>query len=889
MVFVGREAELDLLMREVVLAVETSSGRSVFVAGLPGAGKSTLVGEFLDRLGSERPGLAIARGRCLQTFGAADPYLPFVDALRDLADEDTQGFIRRETMAEMITELAPYWLSVVPLVGGILSAGFATAAKMRGQSKSDVAPSREALFVQYLELIKQLARQAPLVLFFDDLHWADQSSIALLNHVSRGIEKLPVVIVGTLRSDEVALEKHPIADVIRELEREDLAKRIDVGDVGGSALKALLAAQFEGEVSEPLQRWMVETAGGNPLFICELARLLKQSEAVVQERGEWFLTDAARELEVPRSAEAVIEKRIERLEPESLRLLQYASIEGNDFNSTVLARLLEEDELEVLDALEKIERRHQLVGTSGEVELPDGDVATSLRFSHALVQTVLYRQVVGKRRLLLHRKCAEILESLFADDLGPVVSKLARHFHQGRVGASAYRYACMAAEAARGVYAHWEAEELFRIALEHSPGSEETIQIEERLGDIYDTVGYYEKAKGCFASALERLTAPAEVGVRLRRKIARMERKLGTTPAPVLLQRIRSLLAEADPYPVERCHLLMDVSLFPDAVNAVEAARKALELAEGEEDPLLLLAALERISGLLANSGRATGDAFPYLERALQIVQSLGDPLKAALYHNIAGIAQARLGMFDDALREFQGMLEISERTGDPRKIAVAACNLGCTMLRIGRLEEAEEHLLRADHLHERRDRLSRVHSLLSLAERARLTGDLPLAMERYARMLELAQELEYWNSEAIAHAGLGLCFLQTDRLDEARGCAWRALAVIADRDDWFEDRDVVELFLARLEASEGRPGKGAQRLAEVARSLEQIDVFLWARMELERAYLLRESDVESARSILERVEDAARDIQSPPLQAQVAELREALFPRSSAPQVVLA
>jgi len=620
MLFVGREAELDLLDREMALALQIPAGRAIFVEGSAGTGKSALVAEFLARTAAQRPEVAIARGRCLQTFGSADPYLPFVEAIRDLSDDETTGSIKSEKVSELLAELAPYWLSVVPVVGGLLSATFATAARLKGQSIGS-APSREALFVQYLELIKKLAAQSPLLLVLDDLHWADPSSVALLAHLSRGVANLPVLIVGTLRRTEAELEKHPVVELIRELEREDSARRVPLPEMDAALVHALLRAEFGGEVAEPLSRWMLQTAGGNPLFLSELARLTRQNGAASEQNGEWHLTAAADGIEVPRSAEAVIESRIQHLDPEEVRLLQYASVEGIDFNSTVVAKLLERDELEVLDALDAMERRYQLVKTVGEVELPDGDVATTYTFRSALTQTVLYRQVVGKRRILLHRKAGEMIESIFPDALDDVAGKLARHFHFGRVKDTAHRYARQAAERARAVYAHWEAEELFRIALENSTDDEERADLEERLGDVYDAVGYYERGIEGYGSSLARRAADAAASLRLRRKIVVLERKAGLAPAPLLLQRMRALLAEAADHPRESCLLLLEsVTEMPDAVETQATVQQALRIAESDGDTPLILMALERLAYVVLFFSDRVEEALTYLQRAREMI-----------------------------------------------------------------------------------------------------------------------------------------------------------------------------------------------------------------------------------------------------------------------------
>jgi tetratricopeptide (TPR) repeat protein len=490
--------------------------------------------------------------------------------------------------------------------------------------------------------------------------------------------------------------------------------------------------------------------------------------------------------------------------------------------------------------------------------------------------------VTGKRRILLHRKCAEILEELHSDDPA-FAGKLAQHFHQGRQGEAAFRYADMAADAARRLHAHWEAEELLKIALEHSPDPTVTIRLQERLGDVYDTVGYQQQAHDHFTRALELLTGHSETSVRLRRKLIRLDQKLGAVPAPEILKRTRSLLAAAGEFPVERVHLLMDASTLPDTADPVATAQEALEIAESCGDTTLLLGALQRTAaGILLSSIDRAEEALPYLARAHEIIQSLGDPLRAVAYHGIAGVAQTRLGRYEDAVRETEAYLAAATQTGEPHYIASACNNLGYMLLKLARFDEAEEHLLRADQLYERRFPSGRVHSLVNLAERARLTGEHQLAIERYTRLIELIQEFEYWDSEAVAYAGLGLTLLAERRIEEARQQAGKATASVADRERWFANRDMVELFLARLELLDGETALALDRLRHAAETLRTRDVFLWARLELERVRTLAEIDPADAREILAGVATGIQGMQLP-LNDEIEELNTLLASAGSA------
>jgi tetratricopeptide (TPR) repeat protein len=376
-------------------------------------------------------------------------------------------------------------------------------------------------------------------------------------------------------------------------------------------------------------------------------------------------------------------------------------------------------------------------------------------------------------------------------------------------------------------------------------------------------VGYHQNAHDRFSSALEKVAPGSEPWVRVRRKLIRLDHKLGAVPAPEILRRTRKLLAEAEAYPAERSHLLMDASSLPDTVDPVETAREALRVAEQCGDSILLLTALQRTAvAILLISGDRAEEALSYLDRAYAIIQDLGDPLRAVAYHGIAGVAHTRLGRYQDAVRETELYLEAASQTGEPHYIASACNNLGYMLLKLGRYAEAEEYLLRADQLLERRFRPGRAHSLVNLGERARLTGDYPLAIERYTQLITLTREFEYWDSEAVAHAGLGLSLLAAGRIEEAREQAYRACSSVADRDRWFDNRDMVELFLARLEVIDAEREAALERLQYTSEVLRAHDVFLWARTELERVRVLQPLDPVGAREILSCVAATTAEMQ---------------------------
>jgi tetratricopeptide (TPR) repeat protein len=870
-VFVGRGQELDGL-EAAVSRCFAGEGRANFIEGPAGVGKTTLATALMERVLAADPDTAVARGRCVQAFESGEAYLPFIDAIRDLSDDSTGGFVGRSTVAGLFREIAPYWLSVVPLVGNILSATFATATEVQGRFRRVGAPSREALFVQYLDFVRRLAAERRVVLLLDDLHWADHSSLALLAYLTRGIAGLPVAVVGTMRNLASDQDDPALGETVLELERESLATRVTLGELDERTLDNLLEGVLEGEVSDRLTRWIFRTAGGNPLFASELARLLMANGGAVNVAGEWQLTDAAEHIDVPRSAEAVIEKRLQRLDAHELNLLQYASVDGGEFDSAALSRLMAADELEILDTLETLDRQHGLVAAAGEVDLPDGDVASVYRFRHALVHTVLYRQVVGKRRILLHRKAGDVLEELWADSSNRVAGRLARHFHEGRRPDRAYQYARNAAESAAALFANWEAIEFLRMARDSSDEPAKRAPVEERLGDVLQTVGDYVEGIGCLRNAKNLVTSDADRR-RLDRKIAVLERLAGLAAPAELRDHLVKLLDDASDA-LEKCRILVELARLPGIAGTTGYAIEAVRAAEMLGDALLLADALERLAVARLFVEGDVELALHDLDRALDIAASVNDPVLLAYYHNIAGVAHAKLGHYRDALDDFRMALEEAERMGNSNAIGAGCTNLGMVMLRLGSYDEAERMLDRARTIHERRDRGNVVASLFGLAERARLAGDAETATAHYSRLRDRANALQHGHFEAIAHAGVGLCHLMRGSIEEARAAAHAATAVLAGRNDWFEDRDIVEVLFARLDAAEGRVDDAVARLERAATELRPRDVYLWARTELDRARLLASRDTAAASALLERLAHETAGIQSPPIESEAAALR---------------
>jgi tetratricopeptide (TPR) repeat protein len=850
--FVGRETELALLdgRLEQMLA---GRGSIVFLSAEPGAGKTTLTSRFLDQISLDHPDALVIRAGCSEQYGAGEPYQPFVEAFRHLLRERESR--QERSFRDIAKQLAPVWLSAIPVAGEIMAASLATAAELKQQFQGGGGPaavSEEALFFQYSELFFAAAATAPLILFLDDLHWADRASVSLLTHLGRRVGDQRVLILGTYRPTEVDTGRHPMRDARQELERYRVAEELVLAPLAHNALADLILLHAGAAPSAQLLDWLVRRAGTNALFFEELLGWLVSQGFTRDNLGELQLVRVPQEIEIPRSAESTIEKRLDRLDEETRRLLEYASVQGNEFDSVSLAQLLEKDELELEESLEPIARTHRLIQLIDTQDLPNGDIASVYRFSHSLVQDVLHNGLQGKRRILLHRKMAQILELIYAGDAAFVAPRLAVHFEEGRQREKAYEYALLAAERASRLYAHWDALEQIQRALRNAGESAQKSVAYERLAEEYVSIGNLGDGAQALADALQHLDGAADVGasLRMRRKRVVIETTQGTRPLPQMLSAMAALRTEAQQAQQtgEECQIIWQMIDLPGTAEQLDVtlAREALRLTEQSDDQWLIARGHHVLGAALmfVDPTHALAD----LRRAVDLYRALGDRSREASSTSYLALAYVFLGEFRDAVRELECAVATFEEIRDPVRGSVARTNLGTVLRNLGDYEGAERRLLESVRTIERLGAPVRLLSpLMSLAELAEARGDWAEAEQRWSQMLERAEETGYTSEQIIAHCGIGTARLrQGDRRASPSEHAAREL-MQADPENMGESGEAFQLYTARVAAATGEIEGAAIIFERLEAAVKGRDRFMGNRYRLERAEILKQLDPDRA------------------------------------------
>jgi predicted ATPase len=525
--FTGRERELETL-GESLEQVLTGSGRVRFITGQAGSGKTALVGYFAARALAADPDLVVAVGRCNAQTGVGDPYLPFREALNMITGDQPSSQQAGEPGAEnsrrlqtilvgsvqVLVEVAPELVDVFVPGAKLLGAlGRAVAEKTgwvdrleklthsqaRAAQAGSLVAERGRIFQQYTAFVQHLSANVPLILFLDDLQWADSASISLLFHLARHIESSRVLILGAYRPNDVAMgrdgERHPLEPVVHELTRYQGDIFVALDEIPEAEGRRFVAGVLDAEpnrLSPAFREALFRRTSGHALFTVELVRTLKEHGHLVRDAaGRWIETPDLDWKALPARVEGVIEERIGRLEESLHETIVIASVQGEKFSAEVNARVQKLNERQAIRQLSsELMRRHHLVTGLGVVRY--GSLRLSYyRFAHSLFQQYLYGTLAEAERIYLHHDVGLTLEALFQGQTEEVAADLARHFGQAREPAKAAAYRLQAGNLARRFSANQEATAHLQAGLallDNLPAGAARVQLELGLQTALGTV-----------------------------------------------------------------------------------------------------------------------------------------------------------------------------------------------------------------------------------------------------------------------------------------------------------------------------------------------------------------------------------------------------------------
>ena len=365
-------------------------------------------------------------------------------------------------MAQAMKLLAPTWYAqLVPMT--------ADSADVDGMPAEAKEASQERRKRELAVFLNAVSRRHPLVLFLDDVHWADPSSVDLLSYLGRRCSEWCVLLVVTYRPSDLLRSQHPFASVKLELQARGVCREIALPFLSRDDLAQYMALAFAGHEFPPEFAAVLHArTEGNPLFAVDLLRYLRDSGVIVQDQNRWALVRTVSHLqrELPESVRSMIQRKIEQLGSADRQLLMAASVQGPEFDSAVVSQVLGREAAEVEERLDVLERVHHLVRLIREQEYPDGSMTARYGFVHVLYQNALYAALQPTRKAAWSATTAQALLGHYGDKSAGLAAELAMLFEAARDRDHAAEYCLVASENAARIFAHHEAVALARRGLD---------------------------------------------------------------------------------------------------------------------------------------------------------------------------------------------------------------------------------------------------------------------------------------------------------------------------------------------------------------------------------------------------------------------------------------
>ena len=410
---VGREQEL-IRLKSLGQALACGQRQTVFITGPTGIGKTALVNAACHQMIATFSATVVG-GQCVEGLSKKEDYYAVMEILRQLCDSPAG-----ETTSRILGTLAPAWLAAI--------------ARDTESSTNGARSTQPKVSGDLCRALEEMAKDKALVLVFEDLQWANDSTLELISALARRRIPTKLMVLGTYSSHCTSAE-HPLKTLKQDLVLHRQCDELALLPLAKTAVRQVLTRELGQEVlPSGLDTFVYQHSEGNPLFVLALLRHLIAERFLMRQGGN----DAARweqrapypemETSVPQELVQLIDPEIERLPAAEQRILEAASLMRVVFPAWAVAAALEQDRTETEEACDKLARRLCFVHRAGHDELPDGTRSDFYAFAHGLYREVLYQKQSASRRAKGHTRIAERLGELFAGREEDVAREMAMHY-----------------------------------------------------------------------------------------------------------------------------------------------------------------------------------------------------------------------------------------------------------------------------------------------------------------------------------------------------------------------------------------------------------------------------------------------------------------------------
>ncbi len=817
---VDRTEELTLL-KGLFGQTQAGRGQVAFIAGEGGIGKTRLV----DELGRDarKQGAIFAVGPSYEDE-ASIPYSPWVELIRSIVRQMPDRRLSRAS-SRTVAEVARLVPEVAPGNRELGIKGWLTGSE-RTDLLGGTDLDRTRLFQAVTDFLTQLSIERPIVLFLDDILWADAASIQLLHYFCRRIKEERIMVVAAYRDVELP-KKHPLSSLLLDLNRERVLRQIALNRLTTDFVAEIISNHLGGGGVAPEFAKLIHTrTGGNPFFVEEVLRLLVDEARVHKGERGWTLKEIG-QVEIPSTVRALIEHRVSRIGEDLVQTLSVASAVGMNFTFELLLRVtgLEEDAL-----ISQIERMIQ----AGMVTERRIGREVSYLFPDEQVRDYFYKDLSLIRARKIHARIAAAIEEHHKNDLDRHLDELAFHYIQAGEQAKAAEFSLKAGDYAFRLHAYPEAKEHYRNVLDLIEGQAgERLGVLTKLGDASYQIGESKEATRYFTEA-----ADLAVGLRRSRKVVQIYSRLGYV-AWALESDKQSALAyfrlglralETGEESPEKATLLQNMGRLLVITGEAEEGRplceEALHIAQRLNIFSVQVEAIQTLALGLNRDSQHKGEILQYCEEALKIAldHDLEEPTSRA-FHNVAcqySFVKADYARTGETL--MRGV-EFSKKTADLLfegiMEAEQALYVYLPLGAWGKAFEAANRSFRVSSEYAIKVSLSKSYMALGVTHLCR--GDLEKAEESLAAALPLVEKIQITEWTYLCHWALGRLYIEKQDHSRAEKHLLAAAEVgqhgayISTHDSHFE---LVRLYLQmgdteKAEASYRTLGRMAKDLDE--------------------------------------------------------------------------
>jgi class 3 adenylate cyclase/tetratricopeptide (TPR) repeat protein len=862
---IAREEELRILREAYREAAAGPRARVAAVVGEAGLGKTRLTEELIQTLHREGEAPRILHGRCLAYTGAPT-YLPFIQILKSaLGVKDDMALV--EEAAQVREGVRRIWpeerwgdVNAVELLTELLAPG----GDGRRPAGRDTDQIRAQLFFVVEGVLSSLAASEPVVVVVEDAQWADRSSLALIEHLARTLQRARVFMVLNLRPPEDSAPH--TADLLGTLAGYDHVTVVELEDLSPEESGELVAALLEVEkLPTPTRRFIIDRAAGNPFFVEEIIKSLIEEGVLVQRGDSWAATREIEALDIPDTIEGVLRSRLDNLPRLQKRLIQRASVVGEVFWRKIVAELMERGVDDYLDDLERRDLVRQRLESIFEDDL-------EYIFKHTILHETVYNSILRRVRRTLHLRTAHWIEQNYADRIEAYFPLVAHHYECGGEPARAAEYFVRAATRAAALYANENAKKFYGQAAAHTTDPSMARRIYFGWGEVCARTGHNYEAISNFEGALNSCRT-AEEEAEVYHRLGDVYEKMSAYPKALDYFALAEELLAGQPPTLVLAHVYKSSAwvhyLQGDFEVAFEVAQKADDILErlhrDDFDADMVRARLHNIRGAIYHEWNLPEEARLAYDWTLALYEKHGNLFGVATILNNIGTTEMTQGRLASALAFLHKSFGLGSRSGNRFSQAVNCCNLGEAYLTVGDYDEARRYLdLYVETNAAIGNRLGDGYAFCGRARVAAEVGAVQEAEADFRKAIAVFEEVgaaenaretrfslaEFFAARGRAEEAGALVATERDRRDDTRLQLWEAIITsrlpaeilaAAEKDDL---RRIVIRGAAALAAQ-----KDVMERLEIASALARLSAAL--------------ADEDNARIFREEVEKLARGVET--------------------------